>query len=124
MLIVTYTADEFSEHTAQRGEVVALQRLSAGSERHPAHSRVPPLIHTFWVQSRYGNHLCIVSELLSLNIHSIASMWWAARIFVPEYVLKRIVRDVLLALDYCHQECGIIHTGAMCISSRERRRSG
>ena len=30
---------------------------------------------------------------------------------VPEPIMKRILYDVLLALDYCHRICGVIHTG-------------
>jgi serine/threonine protein kinase len=28
-----------------------------------------------------------------------------------EFVAKRVIRDILLALDYCHNLCNTIHTG-------------
>ena len=29
----------------------------------------------------------------------------------PVHVIKRIIKQTLLGLDYLHQECGVIHTG-------------
>jgi serine/threonine protein kinase len=30
---------------------------------------------------------------------------------LPEFIVKRVARDVLYALQYCHSQCHLVHTG-------------
>ena len=77
---------------------------------HSGRSCLPRLIDSFWTESRYGSHFCIVSEPLGGSVHYIKNKMFPLEP-VPEPIMKRILYDVLLALDYCHRICGVIHTG-------------
>ncbi|KAJ3572328.1 hypothetical protein NP233_g3166 [Leucocoprinus birnbaumii] len=61
----------------------------------------------FTAQSEAGNHICFVTEPLSSSLHTIQQHEYNR---FPLPVAKRITKQVLLALDYLHRECGYIHT--------------
>ncbi|EKM77126.1 hypothetical protein AGABI1DRAFT_122191 [Agaricus bisporus var. burnettii JB137-S8] len=54
-----------------------------------------------------GQHICFVTEPLS---SSLANLQEPGQNRYPLPVAKRIIKQVLLALDYLHRECGYIHT--------------
>jgi len=49
-------------------------------------------------------------ELTELDVFSLPHVLFPERPF-PEFALKPIARDLLLALDFCHSVCGIVHCG-------------
>jgi serine/threonine protein kinase len=65
---------------------------------------------SFFITSRTGNlHQCLVHEVLSNDILSLRYTHSDRKL--PEAMLKQILIHLLLALDFLHSECHIIHTG-------------
>ncbi|KAF8646901.1 hypothetical protein AX16_007050 [Volvariella volvacea WC 439] len=96
---------------AASAEVAAFERLRERDPHHPGCAHVPSLLDTFWSESRYGRHLCVVIELLGVDVHNIANSYFLLhKHVIPEFVAKRVMRDILLALDYCHTKCHLVHT--------------
>lgn len=68
-------------------------------------------------QGPNGNHICLVLEAMGL---SVLDLYGALPSAVPLELLKRVWKHVLCALQYLHEECGIIHTGKMFQFIRSR----
>ncbi|THU90515.1 kinase-like protein [Dendrothele bispora CBS 962.96] len=75
---------------------------------HPGRLHVPKTLNFFQEHSTNGEHTCIVSELMELDLMLLDRVMFASAP-TPEFALKPIMRDVLLALDFCHNVCGIVH---------------
>ncbi|CAA7260933.1 unnamed protein product [Cyclocybe aegerita] len=91
-------------------ELASLKRLSSGDHNHPGYACVPTIHDAFWTESRYGKHLCIATDVLGLNLFELPLKFQSIEAHMPEIVVKRVMRDLLSALDYCHNQCQIIHT--------------
>ncbi|KAJ3514036.1 hypothetical protein NLJ89_g2599 [Agrocybe chaxingu] len=91
-------------------ELASLKRLSSGDHNHPGYACVPTIHDSFWTESRYGKHLCIATDVLGLNLFELPLKFQSIEAHMPEIVVKRVMRDLLSALDYCHNQCQIIHT--------------
>ncbi|KAF8346495.1 kinase-like domain-containing protein [Amanita rubescens] len=57
--------------------------------------------------SAAGSHICFVTDALSSSLGNLRKSG-QNRFTLP--IAKRIIKQVLLALDYLHRECGYIHT--------------
>lgn len=64
---------------------------------------------SFEAERPEGNHQCIVFEPLLTSILDFQAFLKPPSF--PEYLLKPLLCQVLLALDYLHSEAGVIHTG-------------
>ncbi|OWP03874.1 hypothetical protein B2J93_1632 [Marssonina coronariae] len=91
-------------------ETAIYQHLRAGNPDHPGKMYVRTVQDSFFVTSRDGNlHRCLVHDLLS---NDILSLWYTrSDRKLPKAMLKQILIHLLLALDFLHSECHIIHTG-------------
>jgi serine/threonine-protein kinase SRPK3 len=56
-------------------------------------------------------HMCFITELMGPDMTLVREQYRGAE--VPLHLVKRIVRHLLLALDYLHRECGVVHTGLL-----------
>lgn len=56
----------------------------------------------------YGKHVCMIFELLGVNLLEIIKLYDYKGIPLP--LVRTIARQVLIGLDYLHRVCGIIHT--------------
>jgi serine/threonine-protein kinase SRPK3 len=65
---------------------------------------------SFIHQGPNGNHICLVLEAMGLSVLDLYGVLPGA---MPLELLKRVCKHVLYALQYLHEECGIIHTGKM-----------
>ncbi|TDL23733.1 kinase-like protein [Rickenella mellea] len=65
------------------------------------------LLDDFTHEGPNGNHICLVLEAMNLSVLDIYRSIPGA-MAIP--LLKRISKHVLLALQYLHEECDIIHT--------------
>ncbi|KKY16240.1 putative protein kinase domain-containing protein [Phaeomoniella chlamydospora] len=82
---------------------------NAGNPDHPGKMYVRTIQDSFFVTSRAGNpHQCLVHEVLSNDILSLRYTRPDRKL--PEAMLKQILIHLLLALDFLHSECHIIHT--------------
>jgi len=64
-------------------------------------------VDTFEIPGRAGPHVCITHEPLSLSLKDICELAGGE---VPEALLKPIVLQILLALDYLHSVAHVVHT--------------
>jgi serine/threonine-protein kinase SRPK3 len=93
-------------------ELDILQRISSENLiAHPGRRHVASLLDNFMVTDRHGPHLCLVFEALGIFKHFI---YHGSRLPVP--FVKNIVRQRLLALDFLHRECRIVHTGKIVVA--------
>ncbi|KAK0200158.1 hypothetical protein DFS33DRAFT_1277642 [Desarmillaria ectypa] len=76
-------------------ELEYLQRLRLQNPGHVGYPYVVHLTDSFNIDGPHGKHLCVKSF---------------AGYRIPEYGAKRVIRDVLSAQDYVHNDCNIIHT--------------
>lgn len=60
---------------------------------------------SFEVSSAQGSHLCLVHEAM-------AKFPTVGRRGLPVTLVKAVAKQLLLALDFLHRECHVVHTGA------------
>jgi serine/threonine-protein kinase SRPK3 len=72
------------------------------------HTYVVQLLNTFSHSGPNGTHICLVFEVLGVNLLEIIKFYQYKGI--PMNLCRRISKQVLIGLDYLHRICGIIHT--------------
>ncbi|WEW60805.1 serine/threonine protein kinase [Emydomyces testavorans] len=85
-----------------------LSHLRDKDATHPGHAHIPHFFDTFEHNGPTGRHVCLVLELMVENLSTFPTIFDEDQI--PNAILKRFVKQLLLALDYAHQS-GVIHTG-------------
>ena len=88
-----------------------LQRIlkSRKEVHHPGAAHVLSLFDSFRFNGPLGEHLCLVTEVLSFDLNFFRKAQPDSRVSIP--IVKRIVRQILLGLEFLHTQCGIVHTG-------------
>lgn len=89
-------------------EISLLKRAMSANENHPGRKHVVSLLDSFRHDGPNGGHICMVFEVLGENLLGLIKRYKYKGI--PKVLVKQITKQVLLALDYLHRECGIIHT--------------
>ncbi|KAK7689688.1 hypothetical protein QCA50_007483 [Cerrena zonata] len=89
-------------------ELEFLRKMRDQAPDHPGHAHVLQLKDQFHHQGPYGQHLCLVTEPLLHNMR-IFSMRFPHRI-MPLSLVRSVSRQIVLGLQYLHEECNIIHT--------------
>ncbi|KAG8963277.1 hypothetical protein FRC05_004793 [Tulasnella sp. 425] len=89
-------------------EIQLLKRIRSANPQHPGFQHCCQLIETFNATSSYGEHVCLVTEALGMDLGVYRTQF--NRRTLPVQAVKRITKQTLLALDYLHRECNIIHT--------------
>jgi len=89
-------------------EIQLLQRVVSSSESHPGRCHVVGLVDNFRHTGPNGSHVCMVFEVLGENLLGLIKRYQHRG--VPQHIVKQIAKQVLLGLDYLHNECRIIHT--------------
>uniref|UniRef100_A0A3Q2DSP8 non-specific serine/threonine protein kinase n=1 Tax=Cyprinodon variegatus TaxID=28743 RepID=A0A3Q2DSP8_CYPVA len=95
---------EFTQ--AGQDELTLLRYVSFS--RHPYSQRVVQLLDEFKLAGVNGVHMCLVLELLGLNLRSWQLCFGNPGLLQPW--VKQILTQVLQGLDYLHTRCKIIHT--------------
>jgi serine/threonine-protein kinase SRPK3 len=93
------------------GLLQSIRDLAAES-KNPGKSHIVTLIDSFEVSSTHGRHLCLVQEPLGIfpKVNSPG---------LPVPLVKVVAKQLLLALDFLHRECHVIHTGALLYTKVE-----
>lgn len=89
-------------------EIQLLQKLVTSNPNHPGRRHTVQLLDDFRHIGVNGSHVCMVFEVLGENLLGLIKRYQHRG--VPAHIVKQITKQVLLALDYLHTECGIIHT--------------
>ena len=91
-----------------RGRTV-YQRITNGPKKHPGRAAVRSLLDTFQLSGPDGKHQCLVHPPLWENMQTFLARNPIGRL--PNPVLAIVLQRTFQALDYLHNECGVIHTG-------------
>lgn len=89
-------------------EIKLLNKIVGANPDHPGRRHVVSLLDSFEHKGPNGLHVCMVFEVLGENLLGLIKKWNHRGIPMP--LVKQIMKQVLLGLDYLHRECGIIHT--------------
>ncbi|KAK0120251.1 hypothetical protein ONS95_011657 [Cadophora gregata] len=90
-------------------ELEMLEKISeAGYQHLQGAGQVTRLLNHFKHCGPNGNHICLVLDVWGHHIGHEAQRYSQRRI--PVRVMKEVVRQILLGLDFLHRQCGIIHT--------------
>ena len=89
-------------------EIQLLQRVVNSSPTHAGRCHVVGLVDDFRHNGPNGSHVCMVFEVLGENLLGLIKRYQHRG--VPQHIVKQIAKQVLLGLDYLHNECRIIHT--------------
>ncbi|CZT11199.1 related to protein kinase [Rhynchosporium graminicola] len=104
-----YAHDLVSEDEFDNEAAIYKHLSTAGNPDHPGRIYVRTIQDSFFTRSRAGKlHQCLVHDLLSNDILSLRYARSDRKL--PEAMLKQILIHLLLALDFLHSECHIIHT--------------
>ena len=92
--------------------VETLEKHYPGNEHFKQHLRdycfVVQLLNSFVHMAQHGKHVCMVFEILGVNLLEIIKKYDYKGIPMP--ICRVLSKQILLGLDYLHRVCGIIHT--------------
>jgi serine/threonine-protein kinase SRPK3 len=90
-------------------EIDAIKRVTTANPLHPGYNHCLKLCDWFVTESIHGPNFCLVTAALADNTATLQAT--LPHTVFPLPVVKRIIKQILLALDYLHRECGFIHAG-------------
>lgn len=87
-----------------------MQRIAkvSSTSSHPGKEHVAQIVDSFDATGPGGRHVCMVFVLLGSSIAKQATETQTKHI--PAHGVKQIAKQLLLALDFIHSECQVIHT--------------
>jgi serine/threonine-protein kinase SRPK3 len=107
--ILSAHATEVQGKVAFEGEILEKIQQQGSSSSHPGSSHVLGLRDYFNLTSNHGHHLCLVTDVLGSTLLSLRDQLGGDGF--PTRLVKKIASQCLLALDFLHGECEVIHTG-------------
>lgn len=105
-LKVVKSAGRYTE--TARDEIKLLSKVAEANPHHPGRSHIVSFLDSFNHCSPEEIHVCIVFEPLGENLLSLIER--NKKKGVPVGLVKVIARQVLLGLEYLHDECDLVHT--------------
>lgn len=89
-------------------EINLLTKMNQTDAAHPGHGCVIRLLDFFDHRGSNGSHIVMVFEVLGENLLGLIRRYKHKGL--PIKFVKQISKQLLLALDFLHRQCGIIHT--------------
>ncbi|KAK0611714.1 kinase-like domain-containing protein [Immersiella caudata] len=89
-------------------ELDILRHIRTLDTSHPGVDHILSLLNEFGHRGPNGNHMCLVAKPMGPDMIKCRRLFPKARIPLP--MVKKIAARLLLALDFLHDKCGIIHT--------------
>jgi serine/threonine-protein kinase SRPK3 len=89
-------------------EIKLLTKINITDKEHPGHQYLIKLLDYFDHIGVNGTHICIVFEVLGESLLGLIRRYKHKGL--PIKFVKQIAKEILLALDFLHRKCGIIHT--------------
>jgi serine/threonine-protein kinase SRPK3 len=86
-----------------------LKRIQALDSSHRGANHVLGLLNEFKHCGPNGTHICLVFKPMGPDMTKYRRLFSKARIPLP--IVKKIATQLLLALAFLHDKCGIVHTG-------------
>lgn len=105
-LKIIKSAGRYSE--TARDEIKLLRQITNASPSHPGRAYIVSFLDSFTHVVSSATHICITFEPLGANLLSLIEK--NRRKGVPPCVVKSIAKQVLLGLQYLHDECNLVHT--------------
>ncbi|KAG6866860.1 hypothetical protein C0991_008796 [Blastosporella zonata] len=105
-LKVVKSAGRYAE--TARDEIKLLHRVASFSPTHPGRSHIVSFLDSFVNQGPESSHVCIVFEPLGENLLGLIER--NKKKGVPKSLVKAIAKQILLGLQYLHDECDLVHT--------------
>ncbi|KIK49627.1 hypothetical protein CY34DRAFT_121644 [Suillus luteus UH-Slu-Lm8-n1] len=105
-LKVVKSATRYAE--AARDEIKLLSQVAAANPHHPGRPHVVSFLDSFQHRTLQETHVCIVFEPLGETL--LALIQRNKKKGVPKPLVKVIAKQVLLGLQYLHDECDLVHT--------------
>lgn len=90
-------------------ELSSVRRVTDANPNHPGYQHCLTLLDSFVCNSYHGPHLSLVFDVLGSDMLSLQRTQPGCAFSL--HVTKRIIKQVLLALDYLHHDCGLVHRG-------------
>jgi serine/threonine-protein kinase SRPK3 len=88
-------------------ELEILQYLAMANPRHPGHAHTLQLLDHFDHVGTGGTHRCLIFPVMGESLVTYVQKFRDN--CVPAYILKRLTKQLLQAIDYAHSH-GVIHT--------------
>lgn len=105
-LKVVKSAGRYAE--TAKDEIRLLRKVMAANPCHPGRDFVVSFLDSFQHCGPEDTHVCMVFEPLGENLLSLIER--NKKNGVPRGLVKVITRQVLLGLQYLHEECDLVHT--------------
>ncbi|EDR16045.1 uncharacterized protein LACBIDRAFT_186862 [Laccaria bicolor S238N-H82] len=105
-LKVVKSAGRYAE--TARDEIKLLSQVSSFAPTHQGRSHIVSFLDSFSHQGPEASHICIVFEPLGENL--LALIERNKKKGVPRPLVKVIAKQILLGLQYLHDECDLVHT--------------
>lgn len=115
-LKVVKSAGRYAE--TARDEIKLLSQVSAAAPFHPGREHIVSFLDSFTHNGPESSHICIVFEPLGENLLGLIDR--NKKTGVPATLVKIIARQVLLGLQYLHDECDLVHTDIKPENIRQR----
>ncbi|KAJ5789229.1 uncharacterized protein N7518_006240 [Penicillium psychrosexuale] len=96
------------QNRACERELHIYEHMNLVETNHPGRNFVRKLIDHFYIQGPHGPHICFVHEPLGTSTDILVKMFPGHKMSLDE--MKPGIRQLLVALDFLHSECHIIHT--------------
>jgi len=94
-------------------ELPVYNHLDQIQSDHPGRQCIRKLLDSFTVTGPHGQHICLVHQPLGMSLWDL-KMKARDKVF-SKVVLRMSIRELLVALDFLHDEAHVIHTGKYII---------
>lgn len=105
-LKVVKSAGRYAE--TARDEIKLLSKVASANPSHPGRPHIVSFLDSFCHQGPESSHICIVFEPLGENL--LALIERNKKKGVSRTLVKVIAKQILLGLQYLHDECDLVHT--------------
>jgi serine/threonine-protein kinase SRPK3 len=94
----------------------SLAIITDRNPEHPGYHYCSSTLGTMIAESEsHGLHFCFLFEPMGTDLYQLQRQ--QPNGVFPVSVTKKIIKQTLLALEYTHMECGLVHTGTILVMS-------
>ncbi|RMY89887.1 hypothetical protein D0861_03951 [Hortaea werneckii] len=100
-------------------EVLAYTRINSLESSHTGSFLVRKMLDTFEINNKDQKHTCLIHEPLGMSLETCRYCFPGGKL--SDFMLKPILKHLIVALHFLHTEAGIVHTGMMQRGQANRR---